>query len=98
MGASSGWIVSGEDEARIAHKAKMQEVAKSIFGGDTFPLWLIDLLLNWSFEVRTSHSIEQMLPTKVELWERLSEIEKTAAKLLEILRSPMTAGFLARVC
>jgi hypothetical protein len=64
---SSVVIISEGEEQEIEHKAKMQEVAKIIIGDNAVPAWLCDLLSDWSFEVKSSHSIEALLPTKKEL-------------------------------
>jgi hypothetical protein len=92
---SSVEITADEKKREIEHKAKMQVVAKLITGSDTPPSWLIDLLSVWSFEVSWAHSVETMLPKRSELHETLEAIEALAARLLELLQSSMTQGFLA---
>ena len=97
MGAtiSSVTISPGGEERERERKAKMRVVAQLITGSDTPPSWLIDLLSNWSFEVASAHSIETMLPTRLELHDTLETIEDLATKLSELLQSPMTQAFLA---
>jgi len=97
MGVTISSVIIGTDEKQreIEHKAKMQEVAQLITGDSAAPSWLCDLLSDWSFEVRSSHSIETLLPTKGELSKTLSSIEKLAAELERLLQSPMTSGFVA---
>jgi hypothetical protein len=97
MGASisSATIRPDENELERAHKVKMDEVAKFILSSSATTRWLRDLLSDQSFEVRWSHSVGTLLPTKKELSERLISIGSLAAELSEILSSPMTSGFLA---
>jgi hypothetical protein len=85
---------SGE-ERELEHKAKMREVAKLVMASDDPPPWLIDQLSDWSFEVASAHSIETMLPTKLELHDTLEAIEDLATKLSGLLQSSITQGFLA---
>jgi hypothetical protein len=92
---SSATTGPSEEQRKLEHKAKMYEVAQHITGDNAPPSWLRDLLFNWSFEVRSSHGIETLLPTKKQLSERLRSIEKLAMDLSELLESPMTSGFLA---
>jgi hypothetical protein len=84
-----------EKEREREHKAKMQVVAKLITGSDTPPSWLINLLSLWSFEISWAHNVETMLPKRKELYETLEAIEGLAKRLLELLQSSMTQGFLA---
>jgi hypothetical protein len=91
---SSATTGPNEEQRRIEHKAKMLEVAKLITGDNAPPYWLRDLLFDWSFKVKSSHSIEKILPTKKQLSKRLWSIEKLAMELSELLESPMTSGFL----
>lgn len=88
MGANilSVRIVEGEDEARLAHEAKMRDVAKAVSGIDDPNPWLAKLLVNWSFEIRSSHSVESMLLTKGDQRRALSEIHASTARLLELQR------------
>jgi hypothetical protein len=92
---SSAEITAGEKEREIEHKAKMQVVAKLITSSNTPPSWFIDLLSNWSFEVAWAHSVETMLPTRLELHDTLEAIETFATRLSELLQSSITQGFLA---
>jgi hypothetical protein len=97
MGAtiSSVTIRPGGEEREREHKAKMRVVAQLITGSDTPPSWLINQLSNWSFEVASAHSIESMLPTRLELHDTLDTIEDLATKLLERLEPSIIQGFLA---
>jgi hypothetical protein len=91
---SSVTIRSGGEEREREHKAKMRVVAQLITGSDTPPSWFIDLLSNWSFEVAWAHSIETMLPTRLELHGTLEAIEGLSTKLSGLLQSSITQGFL----
>ena len=73
----------------------MDEVARLIVGKSAQPPWLRDFLSDWSFEVKWSHNVETISPTKKELVERLASITTLVAELSEILQSPMTSAFLA---
>ena len=97
MGVTISSVIVGTDEKQkeIEHKAKMHEVAKLIAGDNAASYWLRDFLSDWSFEVKSSHSIETLLPTKRELSKRLLSIEKLAMELSGLLQSPMTSGFVA---
>jgi hypothetical protein len=79
---------------RYKEKIALAELL-DIVGGDAAPSWLRDLLSDLSFEVRSSHSIETLLPTKKGLSDDLEAIEKYALKLARLLQSTMTPGFIA---
>jgi hypothetical protein len=98
MSVTISSVTSWWDEERALereHKAKMLVVAQLITGSDNPSSWLIDLLSNWSFEVRSAHSIETMLPTRSELHDTLETIEDLATRLSKLLKCTMTQAFLA---
>jgi hypothetical protein len=55
-----------EQEAKAAHLAKMNEVAHLI--ARPAPSWLPEVLSDFSFDVRSQHSIDEIWPTRKELW------------------------------
>lgn len=81
-----------EQEAKAAHLAKMGEVAKCIV--DPVPSWLPELLSDWSFDVRSQDSIDQMWPTRKQMWESLARGGTLAIELQDILRNSAVTGFL----
>jgi hypothetical protein len=82
----------GETDRRKAHKAKMDQVAEHITR-DPHPC-LGDILFDFSFEVQSAYSIDQIGPTQVELWDFLANSGARAIELSELLRMPPLVGFL----
>jgi hypothetical protein len=70
-----------EQDAQADHLEKMLEVAKCII--DRPASCLPELLLHWSFEVRSQHSIDAISPTRKELAEASAEFRKLASPLWE---------------
>jgi hypothetical protein len=96
MGAHISSVqIRGSNRKKIEHMAKMLEVAKLVVGSGNPPSWLSETLLDWSFEVLSSHSIDTIKPTKAELWDTLWSAEDLAIRLSQILKSPFTSGFLS---
>jgi hypothetical protein len=81
-----------EKEAKAAHLATMGEVAQCIV--DPVPSWLPELLSDWSFDVRSQDSIDQMWPTRKQMWDSLAQAGSLAIKLQDILRNSAVTGFL----
>jgi hypothetical protein len=81
-----------EQEAKAAHLAKMEKVAKCII--DPAPSWLSKVLSNWSFDVRSQDSIDQMWPTRSQMWDSLARAAGLAIQLHDLLRNAAMAGFL----
>jgi hypothetical protein len=82
-----------EDEAKVAHFKKMVGVAKCIMGHP--PSCLPELLLHWSFEVRSWHYIDENSPTRTELDEASAKFRQLASALWEHMKTTALAGFLA---
>lgn len=82
-----------EQEAKAAHLAKMDKVAKCII--DPVPPWLSKVLSDWSFDVRSQDSIDQMWPTRKQMWDFLAGAGSLAIQLHDLLRNAAGAGFLA---
>jgi hypothetical protein len=66
-------------EREATHKAKMQKVAEEII--NPAPPWLSEFLFDWSFELRSARSVEEIWPTRQELWDELVEIYRLADRL-----------------
>jgi hypothetical protein len=81
-----------EQEAKAAHLVKMDKVAKCIV--DPVPLWLSEVLSDWSFDVRSQDSIDQMRPMRSQMWGSLAEAGSLAIELQDLLRNAALAGFL----
>jgi hypothetical protein len=81
-----------EQEARAAHLAKMDKVAKCII--DPVPSWLPKVLSNWSFDVRSQDSIDQMWPTRSQMRDSLAQAGDLAIQLHDLLGNGAMAGFL----
>jgi hypothetical protein len=81
-----------EQEAKAAHLAKMNEVAKCIV--DPVPSWLPEVLSDWSFDVRSQDSIDQMWPTRKEMWDSLAGAGNLAIELQNSFRDSAMVGFL----
>ncbi len=81
-----------EQEAKAAHLAKMDEVAKCIV--DPVPSWLSEVLSDWSFDVRSQDSIDQMWPTRKQMWDSLARACNLAIELQDLFRDPAMPGFL----
>jgi hypothetical protein len=81
-----------EQEAKAAHLAKMDEVAKCIV--DPVPSWLSEVLSDWSFDVRSQDSIDQMWPTRKQMWDPLARACSLAIELQDLFRDPAMPGFL----
>jgi hypothetical protein len=81
-----------EQKAKAAHLKKMSEVAKCIV--DPTPGWLPEVLSDWSFEVKSQHSIEALWPTRREMWDILHRSEFIARELSDALLKAPLAGFI----
>jgi hypothetical protein len=78
-------------EAKVAHLAKIGEVAKCIV--DPVPSWLSEVLSDWTFDVRSQDSIDQMWPTRSQMWNSLAQAGNLAIQLQDLLRNAAMAGF-----
>jgi len=76
-----------------AHYAKMSAVAKLIV--DSPEKWLLDVLSDFSFDVRSNDSIHAMWPTRKEMHDGLGEAWNLAFKLRNVLQNGAMTGFLA---
>jgi hypothetical protein len=81
-----------EQEAKAAHLIKMNEVARCIV--DPVPPWLPEVLSDWSFDVRSQDSIDQMWPTRKEMWDSLAGAGNLAIELQNSVRDSAMVGFL----
>jgi hypothetical protein len=83
---------TSEQEAKAAHLAKMEMVAKCIM--DPVPCWLPKVLSDWSFDVRSQDSIDQMWPTRKQMWDSIARAGSLAIELVDLFRDPALPGFL----
>jgi hypothetical protein len=81
-----------EQEAKAIHLAKMGEVAKCII--DPVPSWLSEILSSWSFDVRSQDNIDQMWPTRKQMWDSLAGAGRLAIQLQGVLTDAATTEFL----
>jgi hypothetical protein len=81
-----------EQEAKAAHLAKMSEVAHLIVR--PVPFWLPEVLSEFSFDVRSQHSIDEIWPTRKELWSLLARGRNLAIELQNVLQHFAVSGFL----
>lgn len=81
-----------EREAKAAHLAKMNEVTHRIVS--PVPPWLPDVLSDFSFDVRSQHSIDAIWPSRAMLWDLLVRGGSLAIELQEILKDGVVSGFL----
>lgn len=59
------------------------------------PLWLVDVLSDFSFEVASQHSIDEITRTRKETFVSVSSAQEMAAGLVDFLRGPGGPGFIA---
>jgi hypothetical protein len=79
-------------EAKAAHLVKMGEVAKCIV--DPVPSWLAEVLSDWSFDVRSQDSVDQMWPTRSQMRDSLAQAGNLAIQLQDLLRTATLVGFI----
>jgi hypothetical protein len=88
MAISSIEVLSFDTEP--THTAKMQRVAQLITS--PAPLWLNDLLSDWSVAIWSDHSIDEIWPTRREMRDTLVAIETLAVQLQKALKQPGPLG------
>jgi hypothetical protein len=80
-------------QAKHAHYEKMSAVAELLV--DSIPNGMLDVLSDFSFDVRSNDSIYEMWPTRIEMHEDLCEAWDLAFRLRNVLKKAPLAGFLA---
>lgn len=93
MGAhvASVRIVSSNREEE--HRAAIQRAAEILV--TPAPSWLVDVLSDFSFEVVSQHSIDEITRTRKETFDSVSAAQEMAAGLIDFLRGPGGPGFIA---
>ncbi len=93
MGATVSTSVTIRSNGREAiHKVKMWQVAEQII--KPAPAWLGELLSDWSFDIKSLHSIETTWPTRAELQGSLLEMRSLADRLATLLQNSANGGFI----
>ena len=94
MGISVPVLCLSEKQAKEAHYAKMSAIANLLVSPT--PRGLLDVLSDFSFDVRSNDSIYEIWPTRDEMRALLSQAGQLAFELSSVLQNgPMTA-FLAQ--
>ena len=94
MGSSARTPALTERQAKEAHYEKMAAVAKLLVGST--PKGLLDVLSDFSFDVRSNDSIYEIWPTRVEMHDLLSQAGDLAYELRNVLQNGPMAGFLVQ--
>ena len=79
-------------EAEAKHRTTMHQIAALIV--EPPPRWLSEFLYDWSFEIKSLHSIETMWPARAEMKARLRKMNKLADDLAKLLEDSVNEGFL----
>jgi hypothetical protein len=87
---SSATVSSPDHEP--AHRAKIQSAAE--FCTPSPPDWLISVLSDFSFDVYSQHSIDQISRTPRQLWNLLAKTITTAIYCSDALQNPFVRGIL----
>ena len=93
MGAQVSSVRAIDNDIETTHRKQMQELADRIVSLP--PSWLPELLSDWSFEISSRKSIEDIQPTRADLWKSIARVEVLAIDLCDSLKVPFVEGFIS---
>ena len=92
MNVSISAKISRDEERTTAHDKIMKEIAAEIVS--PAPRWLVEVLSNCSFDIRSARSIEEMWPKRQKMRDELQEIRGLADLLDVRLQNLATTRFI----
>lgn len=93
MGAQVSSVRAFDNDIEAKHRKQMRKLAGYIV--PVPPNWLPELLSDWSFEIGSRKSIEDIQPTRADLWESIARVEVLAIDLCDALGVPFVEGFIS---
>jgi hypothetical protein len=93
MGANISSVTEVSWSREDNHRARVRQAAECLVSPT--PTWLVRVLSNFSFEISTQHSIEEMSLTRKYLFDSVSSAQRMAIGFIEFLQTPLGPGFVS---
>src|SRR5260370_23255210 len=93
MGAYISSIAVSSFDREPLHREKIRQTAEFLVR--PAPSWFLKVLSDFSFDVASQYSIDQISLTRKGMWDHVKPAEVMATRLAQTLQHPTVAGFIA---